>query len=301
MPGYTPYTPYIPCIPLGVAAAYLPGYLVTLWFSAALWTELVEAPFATLLKQELQPSLTGAAKREGNGDEGAAAPPPTDVPGARARRLFQTMLRVGCALAVGIGTLLLMHIVPSPSDDGWATNMTNTSAIPDAIPPQTATTVSSMTFVRSTAARNASHTTSHQQQRLRNGRQALQPRPEEAGATTTENTCEWNAESPGAAASGRGRFVAISKGSPFFSLTGRWVDEEVGGILADWSPGATVGFQVNGTDHIHVAAHRRCATRGLSGRGAVCCCAPPSPPSCVQVHAAEMQRPLTLAWCSLWR
>ena len=265
----------------GIVAAYLPCYLVTLWLSAALWTELVEAPFAVALKELL---TTEAKPPRPDGEaKGATAAPPATPPVAPpvaprgSRLLFRTSLRVGVALLVGVGVQLLMLWVPMPTN-ALAPNATNGTAAFEAKPLQSVTTVSSRTVKRTAAAeRNATHAThAARHPRLRTSLlRTLQPRSEQrrAAAEVSENTCEWSSKkSPEAMARGRGEFVAASKDSAFFSLQGRWVDEEAGGVLSDWSPGATVGFQVNGTDSVFVAAHRRCATRGLSGRGAVFCC-----------------------------
>jgi len=173
--------------------------------------------------------------------------------------------------------------VPMPTDalTSNATNGTCSAANGTAKPLRDVTTVSSRTVKRTAAAeRNATHDThaihAARHPWLRTSLlRTLQPRSEQrrAAAEDSENTCEWSAsKSPETMAHGRGEFVAASKDSALFSLQGRWVDEEAGGVLSDWSPGATVGFQVNGTDSVFVAAHRRCATRGLSGRGAVFCC-----------------------------
>ena len=339
----------MPGIAPGINAAYLPGLLITLWLSAALWTELVEAPFAAGLKELLTAETKLPPSAEGKDTaKGAAAIEPPVVP-ARSRLLIRTVLRVGLALAVGVSSLLLMHWTPSPKDISAstttnATNATNATGVDPwewyAIPPQSATTVSSSVFARSnasfqlpcgragcSAALNASalgHTCGDRIRWLRSaaggahselsachkvavieyplacgdcapensgmelqrtGPLALQPDDElrpvgesesehaRRPAAEIENTCTWTAEeSPQAAARGRGKFIGMSLASKFFSLTGRWVDEKAGGVLTDWLPGAAVGFQVAGTDNLFVAAHRRCATRGLSGRGAVFCC-----------------------------
>lgn len=258
----------------GIVAAYLPSYLVTLWLSAALWTELVEAPFAAALKELLTsearapPNASSSTASVTSEVKDAPAAVPAVAPG-RSQLLLRTALRVGVALAVGVGIQLLMLWGPVPADS-LASNATNGTDAFEGRPLQSVTTVSSITVARTSDWRNASDA-ARRPLRQRTRIQALQPRLEQAVAT--ENTCEWSAaESPKAMAHSRGRFVGASKDSAFFSLQGRWVDEEAGGVLADWSPGATVGFQVNGTDSIFVAAHRRCATRGLSGRGDVFCC-----------------------------
>eukprot|EP00964_Phaeocystis_antarctica_P040487 scaffold23137_cov66-Phaeocystis_antarctica.AAC.1 len=221
--------------------------------------------------------------------KGATATPPATPPVAPpvaprgSRLLLKTSLRVGVALLVGVGVQLLMFWVPMPSDalTSNATNGTCSAANGTAKPLRDVTTVSSRTVKRTAAAkRNATHDTHaihvarHPWLRTSLLR-TLQPRSEQrrAAAEAFENTCEWSAsKSPETMAHGRGEFVAASKDSALFSLQGRWVDEEAGGVLSDWSPGATVGFQINGTDSVFVAAHRRCATRGLSGRDAVFCC-----------------------------
>ena len=116
----------VPGIAPGIYGAYLPGFLITLWLSAGMWTELVEAPFAMAIKElltdEVKPPPDSEAKDP-------SAPPPV-VPG-RFRPLLQVALRVGIAFGVGVSILLLMYWVPSPNDssvpDKAAANTTDPS------------------------------------------------------------------------------------------------------------------------------------------------------------------------------
>ena len=80
----------------GVWAAYLPAYFVCLWVSAALWTEQVEAPLATALRQLLM----------GPPAKSVAGQPV--VPAQRSCLLVHTS-RVAAALLVGVGVLSWMH------------------------------------------------------------------------------------------------------------------------------------------------------------------------------------------------
>ena len=101
----------VPGISPGIDGAYLPGFLITLWLSAGMWTELVEAPFAMAIKE----LLTDEVKRPPDSDAKDPPPPPPVVPG-RFRPLLQVAPRVGIAFGVGVSILLLMYWVPSPND-----------------------------------------------------------------------------------------------------------------------------------------------------------------------------------------
>ena len=96
--------PALALAPTLIAAAYLPAYLVTLWLSAALWTEKVETPFAVALKELLATEPPKPPPAHGEAKGSVATPPatPPATPGG-SRPLLQTSLRVGVALLVGVG------------------------------------------------------------------------------------------------------------------------------------------------------------------------------------------------------
>jgi peptidoglycan/LPS O-acetylase OafA/YrhL len=116
----------VPGISPGIYAAYLPGFLLTLWLSAGVWSELVEAPFATALKE----LLTDEVKQPKVSEADDPSTPPVAVPG-RFRALLHTSLRVGLAFVVGVSILLLMYWLPSPTEDASMTDepATNPAAL----------------------------------------------------------------------------------------------------------------------------------------------------------------------------
>ena len=107
-------------------AAYLTGFLLTLWLSAGVWSELVEAPFAKALKELLADEVK--QQKVSQADDPSA--PPAAVLG-RFRLLLPTALRVGLAFVVGVSILLLMYWLPSPTEDASMTDepATNPAAL----------------------------------------------------------------------------------------------------------------------------------------------------------------------------
>ena len=116
----------VPDIANGIYAAYLTGFLLTLWLSAGVWSELVEAPFAKALKELLADEVK--QQKVSQADDPSA--PPAAVLG-RFRLLLPTALRVGLAFVVGVSILLLMYWLPSSTEDASVTDepATNPAAL----------------------------------------------------------------------------------------------------------------------------------------------------------------------------